>query len=77
MPDVEKEGESCPQPAPFDEEDVEDVTLLAEVGGRRGVGRREVREEGTGDEGQWVDGCSEDVGDGDGGCKWRWRWRWR
>lgn len=75
MPDVEKEGEGCPQPAPFDEEDVEDVTLLAEVGGRRGVGRGKVREEGTGDEGQWVDGCGEDVGNC--GCGWRWRWRRR
>lgn len=42
IPDVEKEGEGRPQPAPLDEEDVEDVALLAEVGGRGGVGGGEV-----------------------------------
>lgn len=42
IPDVEEEGKGGPQPAPLDEEDVEDVAFLAEVGGRGGVGRGEV-----------------------------------
>lgn len=76
MPDVEEEGKGGPQPAPLDEEDVEDVAFLAEVGGRGGVGRGEVREEGAADEGQWVDGHCEDFDDGEGGSGGRgWGWR--
>lgn len=76
---MQEEDEGGPEPAALDEEDVEEVVFLAEVGGDGGVRGGEEGEEGAGEEGEGVEGGCEVVhcceGDwADEGRRWRGRW---